>query len=582
MKAQKKIKTSRLLLIVIIVFLISLIAGFISVYFSNADLKEVIDNSIIEIIPSGTTDEDGEDEEIPDIVYPPSEEKVFVAVNLDNGTDILMYELDSGSIFNQPTTPIKQGWIFDTWSSTVAYAWGTPVIENMTITALYTKLYDVTLNYNEEFWEDDRAERIEEYTIIRNDVLLLPTLPTTEEYFVFDGWAEEGTVNIFNDQVQIQRDMVLKAKFRDTRPSTVNPILSYDSTTRIVTITNASEFESINLKVFNSTETQLYSLDIASFDFSSTSLTSGSYKATATTTDEWGRETTSTIMVNYVAPAEPEPTVNPVLNYDEETRIVTITNASEFESVTLKILNADNDQLYSINESTFDFSATSLTSRNYIVTATAIDELGRETTSTLNITYVKPNPAVNPVLNYNTETRIVMITNASEFESITLKILNASNEQLFITDSSSFNFSETNLEGGNYKAVTTAIDYWGRESTTVLNIVYARKEYKIVITQPPFGSTFNQHNTFSVFNQLNLVVDFRVVMTNLNTNVVHEFGRFTINSATLTSFFINDLAPGNYSFQFSFSINNTYCSELLTFELLSGEKISMGLAFQKT
>lgn len=310
MKTDKKIKTSKLLLIVIIVFLVSLIAGFISVYFSNPDLKEVIDNNVVQIIGGTTdndgTDTDGEDEEIPDIVYPDEEEKVFIALNLDNGTEIVMYELDSGSIFNQPATPIKQGWIFDTWSSTVAYTWGTPVTENMTITALYTKLYDVTLNYNEEFWEDEaRIERIEEYTIIRNDVLLLPTLPTTEEYFVFDGWLEDGTTNVFTNQVQVQRDMLLKAKFRDTRPATVNPILSYEAETKTISILNASDFTSVLLTVLSPDSSVCFSGNVNSFTFSNP-LPSGNYISNATATDEWGRETTSTLNVNYVAIVEPE------------------------------------------------------------------------------------------------------------------------------------------------------------------------------------------------------------------------------------------------------------------------------------
>lgn len=312
MKEVKSKKKNKALTFVVII-LCSIIVFGLFAYFYDENLKAVVDEKIDHVVDVITgedkkdTDEPGNN--IPD--YPDEEEKIFVYLDLDNGSNLILYELDLGQILPEPDIPTKSGgWVFKNWTSTIPYIWGQPVQENMTITAIYIKTYEVSLNFNNQFFDIESEDFIENYTIVRGDFLIVPTLPTPEDYFVFDGWIEEGTTNIFKNQVQIQRDMILKAKFRDTRPETTNPVLSYDDATKTVSITNATEFESVVLNILNANNAQLYSIEIASFDFSSTSLTSGSYKATATALDTWGRETISTINIDYSKKLDVEPNPN--------------------------------------------------------------------------------------------------------------------------------------------------------------------------------------------------------------------------------------------------------------------------------
>ena len=136
-------------------------------------------------------------------------EKTYtITFNTDGGNIMESISINQGEIIKDIKKPIKEGFLFVNWlKDGTEYDLSTPITEDITLTASWTKKPEIYNYYTVNFVIDDK---IEQTTVKENETVNEPKVPQKDNYD-FIGWyvGEEK----FDFNTKIDKDLTIRAKY---------------------------------------------------------------------------------------------------------------------------------------------------------------------------------------------------------------------------------------------------------------------------------------------------------------------------------------------------------------------------------
>ena len=138
----------------------------------------------------------------------PKVEKYTITFNSDGGSTVYSITVNENQIVNRPNDPTKEGYVFKYWTlNDTEYDFNTPVIENITLKAVWEEEKIENKNFTVTF-DSDGGSEVESQIIKYNQKATAPKNPTKSGY-VFLDWTLNNKIYSFSTKVT--SDITLKA-----------------------------------------------------------------------------------------------------------------------------------------------------------------------------------------------------------------------------------------------------------------------------------------------------------------------------------------------------------------------------------
>ncbi len=145
-----------------------------------------------------------------DPIVPPETTTYTVTFNADNGTDPVVVTVEEGETVEEPTPPVKAGFIFDAWYlGDTEYDFNQAVNANITLIAHWDEEPVEDVEYTVTF-NSVGGTPITAQTVDAGDQASAPTAPS-KTHFVFDTWTLNGAP--YNFEAPVTSNLTLVAKY---------------------------------------------------------------------------------------------------------------------------------------------------------------------------------------------------------------------------------------------------------------------------------------------------------------------------------------------------------------------------------